>query len=303
MPSPRAAAVALALAAILVDARAAHACVSCACGDPTLTVMGVERPFAGRLRVSTELSRRALELGGERATDTRVVLGAAYAPHARVLLAADVPLVRRTLSQLDEAGVGDLSVRAKVFVYQDRAWRPRHLISVLGGVSLPTAPRVDDAGPIELEPGTGATMPSAGVGYSYFRFPLSLHASAVASRPFGGLDGSRPATSLQSSLFVQYQPAWRFAARVGVDARVEGDHRDPVVAAARVGALPHPGHDHGAGAAGGAPWSVVAASIGGAAQVYGDVLVTAEVSIPVFEALPTGDREGVTVSVAVVADL
>ena len=41
----------------------AWACSTCGCGDLTLTVMGSEKPYAGRLRAALELRHRTDAVG------------------------------------------------------------------------------------------------------------------------------------------------------------------------------------------------------------------------------------------------
>jgi hypothetical protein len=52
-----------ALVVAALSARDAWACAMCGCGDPTLTTMGAEQPFAGRLRLSSELRYRSDAIG------------------------------------------------------------------------------------------------------------------------------------------------------------------------------------------------------------------------------------------------
>ena len=46
------------VASALLPGAAAHACASCGAGDPSLAVMGTEKPVAGRVRLSSEVAYR-----------------------------------------------------------------------------------------------------------------------------------------------------------------------------------------------------------------------------------------------------
>lgn len=56
-------AVSVALLVSLLWPGDALACAACGCGDPTLTTMGAEKPYAGRMRLALEVSHLTLELG------------------------------------------------------------------------------------------------------------------------------------------------------------------------------------------------------------------------------------------------
>jgi hypothetical protein len=298
-------AVLLATAAMLVAPSIARACATCACGDPTITTMGSEKPFAGRLRLSAEVRRRAETIDGVDVADHRLILAAAYAPWSRLVLAAELPLVWRDGPSTSAAGPGDAALRGKLFVLAAGQGTARHLLAVTGGVKLPTAPRRADGEPVALEPGTGSLDPELGLGYGFFAYPWSVQASASAIRPIGGWDDSEPAPALRSSLAVQYQPSWALGFGLGVDARVEGDAH----AATRgqesglgrsVVPAPHDGHDHAAASGTGA---LVMLSPTASTQVGADLFLTATVRVPVWRDLPAGHDEGLTVAFALVKDL
>ncbi|MFP2933934.1 hypothetical protein ACLESO_54180, partial [Pyxidicoccus sp. 3LG] len=55
----------LATVLVLAPGPRAWACATCACGDPTLTSMGAEQPFSGRLRLSSTLRAWGHTVGRE----------------------------------------------------------------------------------------------------------------------------------------------------------------------------------------------------------------------------------------------
>ncbi|WP_394822097.1 transporter [Pendulispora albinea] len=217
-------------------AREARACAVCGCGDPTLTAMGTEKPQTFRLRASAEWRHRTDSIGRSgmdevRLTEDRFDAQVAVAPIDRLYLLLTVPTLRRKVSYVNAAertrwGLGDIELRAKFFLYQDRDFVPRHLLAVVGGVKLPTAPLQRGAGgkllPIELQPGTGSVDPIVGLSYAYFAAPISFYASVQGTYPTKGTEGFRAAASVRTTTAVQYQIVQPFALRLGIDTRTEG---------------------------------------------------------------------------------
>ncbi|AKU91302.1 hypothetical protein [Vulgatibacter incomptus] len=230
-----AAAAGLALAGIVVP-MPVKACAVCSCGDPTLTTMGAEQPFGGRLRVSLEARHRTDSIGepgvNELAlTEDRLEARLAWAPHESVFLLLTVPWLTRSidyvnLAHRNQAGIGDLELHARVFLFQDREYAPRHLVSALTGVRLPTSPfQRDGSGrslPLELQSGTGSFDPSLGLAYTWFDFPWSVYASARGTVPTSGFESTRASRSLGLTLAGQHQLFDSLGVRAGVDARVDG---------------------------------------------------------------------------------
>ena len=150
--------------------RSAAACALCGSGDPTLTVAGVEQPFAGRLRSAVELQYRSDEIGRagldrSQIDEVRADLSVAWAPDSRWLILAALPLLYRqvqdtSLARSQTWGPGELELDAKWFVWRDRELAPRWLIAAVGGVKLPTSPFRTDARarylPLEAQPGSGS---------------------------------------------------------------------------------------------------------------------------------------------------
>ncbi|NTX60383.1 transporter [Myxococcus sp. CA051A] len=221
--------------AVLVPVSSAWACATCACGDPTLTSMGTEQPFSGRLRLSTTLRAWGHTVGQERVDalrlrEARMDVSVAYAPLPWLFLSATLPLQAREVRSVSLArergwGVGDVEVSAKAFLYQDREFSADHLFSVLAGVKLPTAPRLRAADgtllDLDTQLGSGSVDPLAGVAYQHFRGDWSFLVSATGFLPTRGMLGFRAGPSLRATLAAQYQPAPRWAVRLGLDSRVE----------------------------------------------------------------------------------
>jgi hypothetical protein len=223
-----------ALLLLLAPGRA-DACAVCGAGDATLTVMGAERPFAGRLRISGEL-----RAGTARVTpaigpaidvhEQRFDLGVAYAPLPTLFLSLSLPLLRREASLSNGAaitafGLGDVEIRAKHFIWDARKGQYRHQIALQGGLKLPTAPVQRDAYgvslPADLQPGAGAITPTLGAVYALSNGPWSLYASAAFYLPFAVREGPHSSDSLRAAITGQRQLSPAVATRVGFSTRLD----------------------------------------------------------------------------------
>src|SRR5262245_57275595 len=137
-------------AALLVGARAAEACAPCNCGDATLTAPGVEKPYKNRVRVALESRAGHFSVGddyyGARTWFLRNTLSLSWSPHTRVTVGAALPwmtswMVPAGKSQELVSGLGDLDMFARVVMYRERTFAPRHLLWGTLGLKAPTAPR------------------------------------------------------------------------------------------------------------------------------------------------------------------
>lgn len=228
----------LALAAALlcaVSARTAAACAVCGAGDPTLNAAGTERPYAGRLRLSADLRAGGARVGERGAgllmlREQRLDLSVAYAPTAPLLLTIDLPgLHRRVTSgagdRADAWTPGDVDLRVRGFILRAARGAFTHEVALVGGLKLPTAPLA--AGPSgaplppALQPGGSSITPLAGAAYDARRGPWFFYASAAFFLPFAIRTGAHACDVLRASASVQYQPRPAFAARLGLDARIE----------------------------------------------------------------------------------
>jgi hypothetical protein len=211
----------------------ASACAACGCGDPTLTAVGVEQPFAGRLRSALELRYRTDSIGEPGVDETDIVelradLSTAWSPRDDLALVVTMPLVYREVTDASLAvdrswGPGDLELRGKFFVYRDRALAPRHLLAVIAGLKLPTAPfRRDAEGellPLEAQAGTGSWDLLVGPSYALFEGSFSLYASVQANLPLLTSDELEPGASLRATLAPQLQIVESLAVRGAIEAR------------------------------------------------------------------------------------
>lgn len=236
MQRGRLVAVFLAALAATTSARLASACSACGCGDPTLTAMGAEKPYRNRLRVSLDGRYRSDDIGEPgvdqiRLREARLDGQVAWAPTEHLLLLASVPFLDRTIGyvnggQAHSLALGDVELRAKVFLYQDRSFSPRHLYALIGGLKMPTAPRERDDSdgsylPIEAQPGTGSWDPILGLSYAFFAQPLSFYASASGSAPLRGTSELRASASIRTTTTLQYQVVPWLAPRIGIDTRLD----------------------------------------------------------------------------------
>jgi hypothetical protein len=225
-----------AVGALLLMPKLALACASCACGDPTLTSMGTEQPFAGRLRLATTLRAWGLTEGQQSVDavstrELRMDVSAAYAPLRWLVLSATLPLQARrvkdvSLMREQSWGPGDMELSAKAFVFRDKEFSPDHLFGVLVGTRLPTSPTLHDAAgePLSLDAqlGTASVDPFAGLAYATFRGQWSFLANATGYLPTRGREGFRAGASLRTTLAAQYQPHPSWALHLAADTRLEG---------------------------------------------------------------------------------
>ncbi len=225
------------VAGVLLVAPAAFACATCACGDPTLTTMGTEQPFAGRLRLATTVRAWGMTMGeptldAVTLRELRMDVAASYAPLPWLFLSATLPLQARgvrdvSLTRERSWGPGDLELSAKAYVFRDREFSPDHLVSVLVGVELPTSLTVNDGQgqPLSLDAqlATGSWDPFAGLAYTMFRGEWSFIASATGYLSTRGRMGFRAGAALRGTLAAQYQPHPRWALRLAADTRLEGE--------------------------------------------------------------------------------
>lgn len=294
----RAALLAATLATTCSLGQSARACATCGCGDPTLTSMGTGKPFAGRLRGALQLSYRTDAIGQGRVNrvelrEGRLDASLAYAPVDYWFAVVAVPVVRKqvtfvNLEQHTRLSLGDIELRNKFFVYQDRDFSPRHLVAVEAGLKLPTAPLERDAQgdllPLEVQTGTGSFDPILGASYALFLSPWSGYLSATGSYPTQGIEGSRASPSLRSTLAAQYQPVNLLALRLAVDTRLDGK--------ARQHDAPEP--DSGGFVAYLAPAVLL--------SPLTDLILTASVQVPVLNALHGYHDEGPIYSLSATLD-
>lgn len=206
-----------------LGARQAEACSACDSGDPTLTALGTEQPFAGRLRSALGLRYRTDAIGVpgvDRASirDLRADLSSAWAPSERWFIVANLPFIYRrvtdeSLAESEVWALGDAEIGAKWFAWQDREFAPRQLLALLGGLELPTGPWQKDAAgeylPLEVQPGSGSLDLVLGASLTAFWRPLSGWLSLRWLQPLLTREALQPGSALWANLAVQHQlTAW-----------------------------------------------------------------------------------------------
>lgn len=292
-----------ALLALVVSAVAparAHACATCTCGDPTLTTMGLQQPFAGRVRLSVELRYRqdaVGQVGLDRTelSERRASVAVAVAPWDWAMFSLVLPVMHRSVTDVSGAddtvfGLGDVELKARAIVFRDRSFAPQHLLGVLAGLRLPTAPLLQNSAGNYLDPelqaGTGSFDPSLGLSYAFFADPWSIYVSEQVVLPTGGRGDWRMGASLLGSHAVQYQfdPMW--GVRLGANIRL--DDRAKRYSPNRV----EP--DTGGFVAYAAPALIV--------SPLTDLVLNLEVNVPVINALVGHHDEGFAVSLGVAFD-
>jgi hypothetical protein len=167
------------------------ACATCLCGDPTITTMGTEKPFAGRMRAGIEyLSRgeKAAEPGVNEFTvnEERVTLNFSYALNTEWMFAASLPMVTKEVERFDlsharGSGIGDMDLSARWFLGRDDSFPVKYLWGMQFGLRVPTSTEQKKDGEsidIDAQPGVGATIPSLGVWYGRYALPWFFYTSA-----------------------------------------------------------------------------------------------------------------------------
>lgn len=205
-----------------------HACASCGCGDPTLTTMGVEKPFKNRIRLSFE-QRLGGQLERELQTESiisRSTLTGSWSPTTWLTLGAALPVISGQIQIKDHpvrrlGGLGDLELYGRTLVVRDRKFSPRHLGAVLVGIKLPTGPRVDDSSgypaPEDFQPGSASVDGIFGASYSYFGDSFGVFASISYRHTTTGWRGYRRGSKLGASTILQHPIHERIALGLGMD--------------------------------------------------------------------------------------
>ncbi|MCS6899291.1 MAG: transporter [Myxococcales bacterium] len=284
---------------LVLTPRGALTCAVCNVGDATLTSMGTEKPYRGRLRSSLTLQYRTDEVGEARVdrlrlAETRLDLNLAWAPHARLFLMGVMPVMQRTVEYVNLArrtsvGPGDGELRARWFPWQDRSFGAKHLLAVTGGVKLPTGQvqrgRDGKPLPVELQPGTGSVDPLGGISYAHFSWPWSMYTSLQFFGSMAGAEGVRASRSMRGTVAGQWQVSMPVALRLGLDGRFDGK--------AIEGGTPE--RDSGGFIGYASPEILLSPGL--------DWMVVLSVKFPVIQALSGFHREGPIWSIGVVRDL
>jgi hypothetical protein len=222
--------------ALALEHARAEACAACGCGDPTLTMFGVEKPFAGRVRTGLEFRTRRDVLGRSsvdevRLQEQRLEFQAGWSPVSRVQLGLAVPTVARQTTYRNEPqaaspALGDVELRSRVVLFADGT----HLVSLHPALKLPTgAFRRDDQGrylPLELQPGTGSTDVGAGASYGWFARPWSAYVSGGARIPVTTRSDLEPGVQGRATVALQRQILPVLALRAATEGRLDATSRE-----------------------------------------------------------------------------
>jgi hypothetical protein len=168
----------------------AFACATCLCGDPTITIMGTEKPFSGRLRGSIEYINRGETVGtpgvNEHVIDEeRLTYSLSYNLTDSLIVAASLPLVSKTVTRYDlsreeASGLGDMDLNARWVIGGDEHFPARHLWGLSAGMRVPTSTEQESGGtPIDFDaqPGAGTTIANFGLWYGHYRTPWFFYTS------------------------------------------------------------------------------------------------------------------------------
>lgn len=211
----------------LIPSRAS-ACASCGCGDPTLTAMGMEKPFKHRIRLSLE-QRAGVHSSyaqQERTLIARTALTGSYSPTSFLTFAALLPFFAAHTQTDQKAGktvygLGDFELMARALIFRDRSFSPRHLIGLLAGIKTPTGPRRTDSSgypaTADLQPGSGSWDGLFGAQYHYFGDSVSFFLSASYRLSSTGYVNYKRGSVLGATAFVQTPIVRRIAVGSGLD--------------------------------------------------------------------------------------
>jgi hypothetical protein len=281
MHSPiRGAAVMAGLAAALLQTPA-HACSTCKCGDYSISLFGVEKPFASRFRVGVDYVHRSETQGdasliARKTDEQRLLLGLSYNLTENLSVALQAPFVRKqirdsNLARQDAEGFGDVDLIGRWTLVREGGVSGRHLAGLRFGVRLPTTEQVRDGNgdrlDIDVQPDAGATAPNLGGWYAYFRFPWFFTATATYFSFGDGHQDFSPGDAFVVSALGQYGLGQSLALQLGADARHSRKNRFSGVT------------DEDSGGA-------LAMAFGGVAvRVLGELVINAGVQLPLIDEL------------------
>jgi len=211
------------------------ACAVCGAGEKTLPTNGAEVAFAGRKRATLELRAASFETTDRalRVAELRAEPGLAMALGPSTILAAEVPVLRRSLaleathapSATSATIPGDAELRVAHTAWKSAPALVTQRLTISAGTKLPTAPLEHDPSgalvPPDLQPGCGSIVPIVGLSYAWTSSLWSAWTSASLLFPVEVRSGSHPGDSLRASFTLQLQPARVLATRLGVFGRLD----------------------------------------------------------------------------------
>ncbi|WP_156312522.1 hypothetical protein [Marinagarivorans algicola] len=207
------------------------ACTSCLCGDPTLTTLGTEKPYAGRVQLGWEAIYREEETGT--GADLKTVeqlqhtLQASYWPTKKIGLSFVLPvystlkLATQNGANQEGSGTGDLEINTRYYQWQNR----RYNAGFIAGMRLATG-REQTTGTGELididaQPAQGVYQVRLGLWYSRYQYPWSFHSSVMAYVALNeGFQGFEPGEQATFNGIGQYAMTKKLSVMLGVEARI-----------------------------------------------------------------------------------
>ncbi|MGF1547555.1 MAG: hypothetical protein ACFCUG_09515 [Thiotrichales bacterium] len=283
--------------AVLITSGSALACSTCLAGDPTLTLMGAEKPFVGRKRIALEWLDRSEEIGiagFNRVTvdERRWSLGFSYTPNERLSLGVRLPWLDKqredaSLARVKVQDFGDVEITAK-FYLQSRTFGARDAYGLIAGLRLPTATEQRRANgmafDIDTQAGTGAVTPQFGGWYARYAYPWFAQVTSVLHVAGGGFQDFRAGAALATSATGQRALTQTLALQLGIDTRWSA--RDQYASEA----------DPDSGG------FIAYLSPGLVYTLREDLLVNLRVQLPIVDALNGNHDESVTFGVGIVYD-
>ena len=283
---------------LLLHAEHLYACATCLCGDPTLTTMGTEKPYAGRMRVGAEYLSRGETVGEPGVSEhvieeERLTFNFSYSLNEHWIVAASLPLVTKTVDRFDLTheqgnGVGDMDLTVRWFIGGDNRFPVRELWGMQFGLRVPTSTEQyanDEAIDFDAQPGAGTTIPSLGAWYGYYRTPWFFYTSANYQHAIDeGYQGYQAGDVFLLTGHAQYAVKPGLALQFSLDARAKAqDYYFDVVDEDSGGLL-------------------VMASPGLAWTPLDDLIVNVSVQLPVIENVNGRQEEDPTYRLGVIYD-
>lgn len=228
---------------LIVPSNPAFSCATCLAGDPTLTTMGTEKPYAGRTRLSVDYLSRGETVGQpgideHEIDEERVTFSISYAPNKEWMFAASLPFVTREVKRFDlsreqGSGMGDLDLSARWFLGQDQRFPVRNMWGMQFSLRVPTSQEEEEGGQtldFDAQPGAGITIPGVGVWYGRYRTPWFFYTSAVFQHAIDeGYQGYKAGDAVLITGHSQYAIGHEFAVQFSLDSRwKEQDEYDGV---------------------------------------------------------------------------
>jgi hypothetical protein len=220
------------------------ACATCLCGDPTITTMGTEKAFAGRIRVGVEyLAREEIvgrkDVSEHKVFEERLTYNVSYAITDDWVLAASIPTVDKKVERYDtskesSSGLGDTDITARWTIGGDDKMPVRNLWGMQLGVRLPTSSEEKFNGvPIDFDAqvGAGTTIPNIGVWYGRYEMPWFFYTSATYQHAVNeGYQGYDMGDVLLVTGHMQYALMKQLALQFSLDSRIKAkDHYNDIV--------------------------------------------------------------------------